>query len=188
MNIQPNNSGQNAAPEQQQTNQQTEKLTTKQIPQTMRDHQELMIKGIDHLITTELKILGRTLDDNQEYPNTVNREYNSSPQTQETDKTTNEYQATENQETTQRSRVNKSIARPMIQQVLPQYDTTPPRRNEAWGSSINNLPPSIFRIYFQNINGVKPVKMETPPTIYERQGDLNKRLCRNKYKLAIQKH
>jgi cobalamin biosynthesis protein CobT len=101
MNTQPNNSGQDEAPEQQQTNQQTEELTTKQIPQTMRDHQEPMIKGIEQSITTELKIPGRTSDDNQVYLNTVNREYNSSPQAQETDNKTDEYQATENQVTTQ---------------------------------------------------------------------------------------
>jgi hypothetical protein len=51
---------------------------------------------------------------------------------------------------------NKSTTTPTInwtQQTIPQYDTTPNRRNEAWGLSINNLPPTIFRVYFQNING-----------------------------------
>jgi hypothetical protein len=49
-----------------------------------------------------------------------------------------------------------------IQQTIPQYDTTPNKRNEAWGASINRLPPTTFRIYFQNINGLqfKP-KQET---------------------------
>jgi hypothetical protein len=42
-----------------------------------------------------------------------------------------------------------------IQQILPQYDTAPVRRNEAWGASINNLPPTTFRLYFQNINGLQ---------------------------------
>jgi hypothetical protein len=38
---------------------------------------------------------------------------------------------------------------------MPQYDTTPNRKNEAWGVSINNSPPTSFRIYFQNINGLQ---------------------------------
>lgn len=42
-----------------------------------------------------------------------------------------------------------------IQQTIPQYDTTPNRRNEPWGASIHNLPPTTFRIYFQNINGLQ---------------------------------
>jgi hypothetical protein len=44
---------------------------------------------------------------------------------------------------------------PRIQQTLPQYDTTPKRKNDTWGASINNLPPTIFCIYFQNINGLQ---------------------------------
>jgi hypothetical protein len=31
----------------------------------------------------------------------------------------------------------------------------PNKRNESWGASINNLPPTTFRIYFQNINGLQ---------------------------------
>jgi hypothetical protein len=42
-----------------------------------------------------------------------------------------------------------------IPQTFPQYDTTPNRKNEAWGASINNLPPTIFQLYFQNINGLQ---------------------------------
>jgi hypothetical protein len=50
---------------------------------------------------------------------------------------------------------NTTGAATFIQQIIPQYDTTPVRRNEAWGASINNLPPTIFCIYFQNINGIQ---------------------------------
>jgi hypothetical protein len=42
-----------------------------------------------------------------------------------------------------------------IQQVIPQYNTTPNRKNESWVASVNNLPPTTFRIYFQNINGLQ---------------------------------
>jgi hypothetical protein len=41
----------------------------------------------------------------------------------------------------------------LIQQRIPQYNTIiPPKRNEAWGASINSFPNTIFRLYFQNIN------------------------------------
>jgi hypothetical protein len=43
----------------------------------------------------------------------------------------------------------------LIQQTIPQYDTHPVGRNEAWGASINNLPPTTFRVFFQNINGLQ---------------------------------
>jgi hypothetical protein len=46
-------------------------------------------------------------------------------------------------------------AQTRIQQTLPQYNTTPNRRNEPWGASIHNLPPITFRIYFQNINSLQ---------------------------------
>jgi hypothetical protein len=42
-----------------------------------------------------------------------------------------------------------------IQQRIPQYDMTPNRKYEAWGASINNLTTTIFRIYFQSINGLQ---------------------------------
>jgi hypothetical protein len=53
---------------------------------------------------------------------------------------------------------HKSTRTPTLnwtQQTIPQYDTTPNRQNEAWGSNINNLPSTIFRVYFQNVNGLQ---------------------------------
>jgi hypothetical protein len=38
---------------------------------------------------------------------------------------------------------------------MQQYDTTPNKKNESWGASINNAPPTTLRIYFQNINGLQ---------------------------------
>jgi hypothetical protein len=51
--------------------------------------------------------------------------------------------------------LNERQERSTIQQMIPQYDTTPNRSNEAWGASINNKPSNTFRIYFQNINGLQ---------------------------------
>jgi hypothetical protein len=42
-----------------------------------------------------------------------------------------------------------------IQQTIPQDDMTPNKKNEARGASITNMPPTTFRIYFQNINGLQ---------------------------------
>jgi hypothetical protein len=43
----------------------------------------------------------------------------------------------------------------LLQQTLEQYDTSPNKKNESWGACINKLPPTTFRIYFQNINGLQ---------------------------------
>jgi hypothetical protein len=45
--------------------------------------------------------------------------------------------------------------RQLMQQCMQQYDTTPTKKNESWGASINSTPPTTFRIYFQNVNGLQ---------------------------------
>jgi small-conductance mechanosensitive channel len=61
----------------------------------------------------------------------------------------------EDKQQQQNSQSKDRTHRPTIQQTLPQYDSTPNRNNDAWGASINNLPPTTFRLYFQNINGLQ---------------------------------
>jgi hypothetical protein len=39
--------------------------------------------------------------------------------------------------------------------MLLQYNGSPSRWKEAWGASTNNIPPLLFLIYFQNINGLQ---------------------------------
>jgi membrane-associated HD superfamily phosphohydrolase len=67
----------------------------------------------------------------------------------------NEIRATLQQENQQQQQLGELNRLPSVQQTIPQYDTMPNKINAAWGSSINNLPPTIFRIYFQNINGLQ---------------------------------
>jgi hypothetical protein len=66
----------------------------------------------------------------------------------------------ENQEEAQPQQENqeedRGTRRPQwIQHILNQYDSSPVKRNESWGASINNVPPTVFGIYFQNINGLQ---------------------------------
>jgi hypothetical protein len=89
-----------------------------------------------------------------------NRDNNSLQDTTDTDQTTNNRIRHDNNNNGTDNNNNGNIGHKInrtkcIQQLLPQYDTTPNKINEAWGASIHKLPPTTFRIYFQNINGLQ---------------------------------
>jgi hypothetical protein len=50
---------------------------------------------------------------------------------------------------------------PLIRQRIPQFNTTPPKCNEAWGASIKTPLQTSFRIYFQNIDGLQHYTMNS---------------------------
>jgi hypothetical protein len=78
----------------------------------------------------------------------------SSKETQDITKTTQEQQTQkhmtihsseiEEPSQTQTGQQANPRAKHFIQQTLQQYDTTPNKKNESWGASINNLPPTNF--------------------------------------------
>jgi hypothetical protein len=45
---------------------------------------------------------------------------------------------------------SNNTRRPLLQQILQQYDSSPSKKNKSWGACINKLPPTTFHIYFQN--------------------------------------
>jgi hypothetical protein len=69
-------------------------------------------------------------------------------QQQEISTINNDINNQEPQMNKQDSQQRPNTSRPLLQQTIPQYDQTPYKRNESWGASINNLPPTTFRIYF----------------------------------------
>jgi hypothetical protein len=63
-----------------------------------------------------------------------------------------------------------------------QYDRNPVN-NESWGASINNLPPTIFLIYFQNVNGLQ---YKTTNSRWQPHLDFMKEI--KEYHLVVHKH
>jgi hypothetical protein len=113
---------------------------------------DLEAKGTtkDNDITTSITEITNQINDNNNGEQLgIMPQYKNTRQYQETiiiDKQSP--QGTNSQEpTTQRPQ--------LIQQTMNQYSSNPAKSNESWGASINNLAPTIFRIYFQNINGLQ---------------------------------
>jgi hypothetical protein len=116
-------------------------LKTKASYNMTNEHQER-----EQSIIAEHNTPGRIQTNDQEYQSIAHKDNNSSSTTNGTDHTTNEHHATEIKDTNQRNRLNEHTTRQTLQQTIPQYDSTPPRRNEAWGASIHQLFGFIFKI------------------------------------------
>jgi hypothetical protein len=119
--------------------------TIKQIAAITTSTPQATTTGTEHLTTRENYIPGTTNDHNQLQLYTAESNNNLNQTA-----TASNNIITESQD----SRTQPTV-RSTIQQLLPQYNNNTHKHNEAWGVSINNIPPTTFRIYFQNTNGLQ---------------------------------